>query len=254
MNLNLPEGLFAKKKRLIIALSITMILFVAIYGATIVVDLDKSSDPVDALITVENKISRLGDGVVMDASNSSGKIKGYIWDLGDGNTSTNVSVNHHYEFAGWYDVILTVVGPDDQTSNNSIVVGVQQIDSEADLDLSRLVWMAEGRMGNYVESPLGPNIGNPTIEVLINLEGAVGNLGITLWFHEEGRHKEIYSESFTVTGGEFDYSHTFQPFDLPIEAQSSVCDIQFDVWVSEGKWRSGNLYMNVIFPVENIDP
>jgi hypothetical protein len=184
MDLNLPEGLFAKKKRLIIALSITIILVVAIYGATIVVDLGTSSDPVDALITVENKISRLGDGVVMDASNSSGTIKGYFWDFGDGNTSNNVSVNHDYELAGWYDVNLTVVGPNGQTSTNSIVVGVQQIDNETDLDLSRLIWVTGGMMGNYVKFPCGPNIGNPTTEVRIHLEGAVGNLGISLWLYE----------------------------------------------------------------------
>jgi hypothetical protein len=254
MNLNLPEGLFAKKKRLIIALSITMILVVAIYGATIVVDLGTSSDPVNALITVENTISRLGDGVVMDASNSSGKIKGYIWDLGDGNTSTNVSVNHHYELAGWYDVNLTVVGPNGQTSTNSIVVGVQQIDNEADQDLSRLIWVTGGMMGNLVKFPCGPNIGNPTTEVRIHLEGAVGNLGISLWFYEGGRRVEIYSESFIATGGEFDYSHTFQPFDIPIEAQSRMSEIAIVVWIDEGKWRSGNLYMNVIFPIENIAP
>ena len=254
MRFNLKEGLLSNRRRLIIAICITIVLVLAIFGIVAVVEFNSLSDPVDAVITVENKISRLGDGVALDAGNSSGKIKGYIWDFGDGNTSTNVSVSHHYELAGWYDVNLTVVGPDGQTSNNSIVVGVQQIDNEADLDLSRLIWVTGGRMGNYVESPLGPNIGNPTTEVQIHLEGAVGNIGISLWLDKEGRHTELYSESFTATGGEFDYSHTFQPFDLPIEAQSIMCDIQFDVWVDEGKWRSGNLHMNVIFPIENVAP
>jgi hypothetical protein len=146
------------------------------------------------------------------------------------------------------------VGPNGQTSTNSIVVGVQQIDNEADQDLSRLIWVTGGMMGNLVKFPCGPNIGNPTTEVRIHLEGAVGNLGISLWFYEGGRRVEIYSESFIATGGEFDYSHTFQPFDIPIEAQSRMSEIAIVVWIDEGKWRSGNLYMNVIFPIENIAP
>jgi hypothetical protein len=253
MKFHFKMEMITNRRLLIITLILFLIIIVG-YATSVILLLSSSSDHVDALITVDNKNSRLGESIVFDGSNSTGDINRYFWDLGDGNTSTEEIVVHQYELAGWYNVSLKVESSNGRSSNNSIVVGVQQNDNEVYLDLPRLFWISGGRRGYYVESPLGPNIGNPTAEVNIHLEGAVGNLGISLWFNEEGYSREYYSETFTATGGAFDYSYTFQPFDFPIDAQSGTCEILFALWIDEGKWRSGSIGMNVVFPIENVAP
>ncbi|MEM9548300.1 MAG: CotH kinase family protein [Bacteroidota bacterium] len=48
-----------------------------------------------------------------DASFSFGQITGYLWDFGDGNTSTSEEPEHTYESAGGYQVCLTVFAGED---------------------------------------------------------------------------------------------------------------------------------------------
>lgn len=43
------------------------------------------------------------------------QIQGYLWDFGDGNTSTEAFPNHIYSTPGSYDVILTVYTKDKET-------------------------------------------------------------------------------------------------------------------------------------------
>jgi hypothetical protein len=174
MKFHFKMEMITNRRLLIITLILFLIIIVG-YATSVILLLSSSSDHVDALITVDNKNSRLGESIVFDGSNSTGDINRYFWDLGDGNTSTEEIVVHQYELAGWYNVSLKVESSNGRSSNNSIVVGVQQNDNEVYLDLPRLFWISGGRRGYYVESPLGPNIGNPTAEVNIHLEGAVGN-------------------------------------------------------------------------------
>ena len=192
----------ARKNTYVKATVIITIIIVTAYGAMTIANLQSSPGPVDAIITVENKISRVGDGVLLDAGNSSGEIKEYLWDFGDGNTSTNVSEVHYYEVPGWYTVSLTVYGRDGQRSNATAVVGIQQEDYVIDRNLDRNVWLFTGRFGTGALLEAGPNIGNPTIELTIHLEGAVGNLGCSL--HLDG--DVFFQETFLATGGDLDYS------------------------------------------------
>lgn len=48
--------------------------------------------------------------VTFDGTNSSGFPSGYLWDFGDGNTSSSQNPTHTYTSGGIYDVILTVSG------------------------------------------------------------------------------------------------------------------------------------------------
>lgn len=56
---------------------------------------------------------------------STGEIDSYLWDFGDGNTSTDINPNHTYSSAGSYDVMLIAYGPggnDTITKENYISV------------------------------------------------------------------------------------------------------------------------------------
>jgi PKD repeat protein len=61
----------------------------------------------------------------------------FVWDFGDGNTSSEANPSHTYERAGTYTVILTVygipasgsiLGPDDQVTQSITIEGPQTID------------------------------------------------------------------------------------------------------------------------------
>ena len=68
-----------------------------------------------------------GDEVVLSANNSSdadGDIVSYAWSLGDGTTSSNVTVNHIYAQAGSYQVNLTVTDNDGLTDSTSTTIQI----------------------------------------------------------------------------------------------------------------------------------
>ncbi len=77
---------------------------------TIVVHPQPNNPPV-ARITVLTTAPKAGEPVLMTATLSAdpdGDLLTYSWDLGDGNTSTSVEVNHTYEAGGNYTIRLTV--------------------------------------------------------------------------------------------------------------------------------------------------
>jgi len=69
----------------------------------------------------------VGLSVILDGSPSSdsdGTIVAYVWDFGDGNTGTGVSLVHAYSSGGTFNVSLTVTDDDGATSTASTTVSV----------------------------------------------------------------------------------------------------------------------------------
>lgn len=70
-------------------------------------------------------------GLVVTFSNESTGGSSYLWDFGDGSTSTETSPTHTYATGGLYPVTLTVTnscGSDVYTSNISVSVSIEDID------------------------------------------------------------------------------------------------------------------------------
>lgn len=73
--------------------------------------------PLAALVA--NVTSGAGPLSVQFTSNSTGTITSYLWDFGDGNTSTLRNPTHVYSTPGTYDVSLTVTGPSGLTNTGT---------------------------------------------------------------------------------------------------------------------------------------
>lgn len=52
---------------------------------------------------------------------SRGAATSWLWDFGDGNTSTEFEPTHRYAQAGRYNVTITAIGPNDRDSFSAIV-------------------------------------------------------------------------------------------------------------------------------------
>jgi PKD repeat protein len=81
--------------------------------------------PPKAAFTFRPETPEVDSPVRFDASTSSdpdGSIVAYLWDFGDGTTSSGVSIDHVYTFAGRYTVLLTVW--DDEGANASTSVQI----------------------------------------------------------------------------------------------------------------------------------
>ncbi len=64
------------------------------------------------------------DGTASDSAGTIPGIKGYLWDFGDGMTSTEASAIHVYPNVGTYNVTLTVTNYDDLTASANASINV----------------------------------------------------------------------------------------------------------------------------------
>ncbi len=64
------------------------------------------------------------------STDSDGNIVSYIWDFGDGTSSTGINPNHTYSSSGFFDVTLTVVDNDEQKDSTTQSVPVGDINGE----------------------------------------------------------------------------------------------------------------------------
>jgi len=124
---DVPPGIYT------IRLQVTTDPFLVSANATvsILVNPDPNQPPVGR-ITLLTDEPRAGEPVNLSARGSSdpdGDLITYRWDLGDGNASTSVDVNHTYGRDGNYTVVLTV---SDSMLETTVTMVVRVLPAKAD--------------------------------------------------------------------------------------------------------------------------
>jgi len=114
---------------------------VGIYTITLTVtDSEGLTSQTTSAITITNAIPtaaftksaetvKVDELIYFDASesvDSDGSIATYLWDFGDGNTSTEITTNHVYAEEGTYKVTLTVTDNDNELSSTFANISVQK--------------------------------------------------------------------------------------------------------------------------------
>jgi PKD repeat protein len=77
------------------------------------------------------------------STDSDGTISSYEWDFGDGNTSASVTTTHVYSTAGPYLVTLTVTDNDGATSNDDLIVTVNEATASPTLHIDSIEMSTE---------------------------------------------------------------------------------------------------------------
>lgn len=93
---------------------------------------DSENQPPTAVIESDITVI-VGDPIFFDASSSfdpDGSITDFIWDFGDGNTSTLITVEHRYDQLGEFSVTLTVVDDSGAKDAVSLTITVTPVDSD----------------------------------------------------------------------------------------------------------------------------
>ncbi len=252
MKIDLKKWLFSDRKRSIISLIIILILIIAIFGTSILINISTSSEDVEARITIGNQITRLDEGVLLDAGNSTGDIKEYHWDFGDGNTSSNVSIIYHYEFAGWYNISLKVSNADGASDNAQTVIGVQNADRHIEETFGRTyIIIQEGRLGRGPRiGDIQPNIGMPSMRGTWFINGAYGSYTFEVLFITEGRSVTYLDEGSTATREDLQFNLEISSVEFPDDIQS----VSATVWVERGGWSDGSYMFDVEYPIEGLSP
>jgi len=254
MKFNIKHRLSQKNNRIIISLIIVIIIIVALIASSSITLLNSESDSIEARIYVDNQISRLDDGIYLDGGNSTGTIKSYHWDLGDGNTSNEVSLTHHYEFARFYEITLEVQGEGKIKSNASVIVGVQMPDEERTYSRGPgRVFQRNHAIGEIFVFLTHPNIGDPTSEGSLHVTSPVGTVELKLgleWYDAStGWHTEYYhQEEYTATGNDIDIQYEISPDEFPDEVGDNFAHLFFFYLLHTGRDGGVEMTASVVYP------
>jgi hypothetical protein len=251
MAFRIKEDFLKNKKRLAIVVCIVVIIIIAIFGTSTVFPSFSSSE-VTAAIGVDNTILRLGEAITFDGSNSKGDIKDYLWDLGDGNTSSNKSITHLYEFARWYNISLKVSNSDGESDRAQIVIGVQNANEHIEETFGRTYIIIQGgRLGRGpVIHGILPNIGMPTMRGTWWINGAYGSYTFEVLFFCEERVYSYLDEASTATREDLQFNLEITADEIPEDIRS----VHATVWVERGGWSDGSFVFDVEYPFEDLAP
>lgn len=147
--------------------------------------------PFNAVFDVETETYGDAD-VVLDASSMVGRLpegSSYHWDLGDGTTATGVTVAHHYDTPGDYEVRLTVTQPNGTVDTKVNVLEVLSKD---------LVSLQDG--GHFAISSFGDSY---TFDAASPDEGGVGvqlgGAGVTASIARESLSPLFDTDEFEIS-------------------------------------------------------
>ena len=210
---------------------------------------NSKSDTIVAVANVDKTLARFGETYFFDANASEGKISNYIWNFGDGNISIEMNPSYIYEYAGIYNVTLTVIGEDGQEDNVTLIIGNQYEDYSATLDTGRYRETSRSGMSGYgVHGVLGPNMGNPTLTIQGPVTRAVGNFILEVRVYFERYGSAVYEESISAMGEDIQVDVTLEPEDFPDQAQYQFSEISLIFWVDFGRYGSIDLMITVEYP------
>jgi hypothetical protein len=246
-------------------ISILIIIILVIFSVIAIIFLgpiyhsnDTSENTLTAIIESDKTIARVDEGFNFTAENSLGQIVNYLWDFGDGNNSKGLNVKHSYKIAGWYNVTLNIDDGSGNSANSTIVIGIQQNDISLDIESGRnrelrlFTWV-----GNGIIAGIGPNIGQPAIEVSGIIHQAVGNFVFQIEIRVELPNDDFYSETIHEetlfgNGGNIQFGCIVQPSDLHENVQKYPARIQSSMMITQGRWGSIEMYLNAVFPMEGL--
>ncbi len=181
---------------------------------------------------------------------SVGEIEEYLWDFGDGNTSTEKNPKHKYENSGTYDITLTCSGAGQSTSNTK--KGHIYIPTPVRLHVSHTMtlnekdasfYVSSGATGSRLKYRLRTSPFNDLDEITTN------PLIDTL---------EASSYSFTTNKSYFSRYFIFEVWNEMYSAYKyyNITDIEFDIWnkdlVEEKIINNKNAKLNLNQQVNNI--
>lgn len=118
------------------------------------------------------------------SSDSDGTIAGYLWDFGDGNTSTSANPSHTYQTDGTFTVSLTVTDNEGATGNDQTSATVDPVTNPSGIKFAQNVltgvssnWQTVSLTETYssmvvIASPLYDNNDAPAV---VRIRNATGN-------------------------------------------------------------------------------
>ena len=248
MRFHIKENLFSNRKRLVIVICIVIIIIIAIFGTSTMLDTSSSAE-VTAVILVDNEVLRVGETITFDAGNSSGDIETYAWDFGDGSVSDEVQPTHQFEQPGWFNVSLLVIGEGGERDNDTITIGVQRDDSLLERNLPPMINILDDRDGTGNSVEIGPNAGNPDIDIQVLLETVIGSVEIEVWIDHATGGGIIHTQSYSETGGDIQFSFILEQGDLFEEVEFNESYITVMIWIVRGGWQGGVINIDVQFPL-----
>jgi hypothetical protein len=240
-----------------------LIVIVLLLGVAIGISVTYEPEPdpeerLQAVATATPGVVRIGEPINFSSEGSQGKIATYMWEFGDGNTSTEPNPTYAYGETGWYNVTLVVADKHELYTKQTINVGVQRHDIHREEQLGT-DWELRPR---YIKwrwdyCLLAPNIGHPTALVSCVLEGAYGTFELQLYLYWETPDgwwtgETLYSE-LLVAQGELDFEYTIEPEDCPEENDCEVV-VELDIVIREGVYSGGTMGFDAEFPMEGLQP
>lgn len=237
----------------VVAIVAASILVAAITVPALLGD-ERGDEALAARFSVSSPKMRLGETVVCLANESEGDIDRYRWDYGDGNSSSGTTGHHTYEFAGWYNITLTVFDGD-RSANTTVTVGVQLCDFTYSEDFGEIQhWFSNGRMGTSTLGTIGPSIGRPTVQARFELDNAVGEMDLEIDQRVGNGYRTVCSHKVNAMWEDVDHTIDLEPELIYKTSEHSVSTISAELWITNGQVKGGTITLDVVFPFEELAP
>jgi len=209
-----------------------------------------------AAATVSSDISEVGEIIIFDSNLSKGNIHNVSWDFGNGDTYDEPSVSYRYINGGWYNVTLTVRDKEGNSAFTNVLVGIQMVGHYFTNHMDpRQPWKPLN-IGSYGQSvKIGPNIGHPSIDHLVRIQHAMGQLEIELKYDLYEKYDDgpiqtitIVSESFSCLGSQFEWTYSLEPIEIPEEYMGSLCYVNMTISIGNSKISDIYNTIDIEFP------